>query len=112
MSYTARLDAAFAILQDRLGIVAPYGPQRRRAFASDDPVGVGGPLRALTLHVQGAPFALLGLTAPTVAVDKAGLMQYLCDLRERLHDIYFTSTLDQAAAERFLVEEVWQVQPA
>jgi len=33
-------------------------------------------------------------------------VQYLRDLRQRLHDTYFTRTLDQAAAERF-VEQVW-----
>jgi len=33
-------------------------------------------------------------------------VQYLRDLRERLHKAYFTRTLDQAAAERF-VGDVW-----
>lgn len=77
MSYTARLDAAFAIFQDRFGTATHVDLSADEPFASDDPVGVGGPLRALTLHVQGAPFALLGLTAPTIAVDKAGLIEYL-----------------------------------
>jgi len=34
-------------------------------------------------------------------------VQYLRDLRGRLHDAYFTRTLDQAAAERF-VREAWR----
>ena len=71
------LDEAFAIFQDRLGTATHLGLSADESFASADPVGVGGPLRALTLLVQDAPFALLGLTAPTIAVDKAGLIEYL-----------------------------------
>ncbi len=72
-----RLDAAFAIFQDRLGTSAHLGLSADEPFASDAPVGVGGPLRALTLHIQGTSFALLGLTVPTVAVNRAGLIEYL-----------------------------------
>jgi len=77
MSHAAYLDAAFAIFQDRLGTATHLGLSADEPFASDTPVGVGGPLRALTLHIQDVPFALLGLTVPTVAVDKAGLIKYL-----------------------------------
>jgi len=77
MSYKARLDAALAVFQDRLGTAAHLGLSANEPFASDDPIGVGGPLRTLTVHVQGAPFALLGLTAPTITVGKAGLIEYL-----------------------------------
>lgn len=71
------LEETFVIFQNRLGTAAHLGLSTDEPFASDDPVGVGGPLRALTLHVQGTPFALLGLTEPTVAVGKAGLIEYL-----------------------------------
>jgi len=57
-----RLDETFAIFQDRLGTAAHLGLRADEPFTSDDPVGVGGPLRALTLYVQDVPFALLGLT--------------------------------------------------
>jgi len=73
----SRLDETFAIFQDRLGTAVHLGLITDEPFASDNPVGVGGPLRALTLHVQGVPFALLGLTTPIVAVDKARLIEYL-----------------------------------
>ena len=72
-----RLDENLAIFQDRLGTAAHLGLSTDEPFASDSPLGVGGPLRALTLHVQGVPFALLGLTTPAVAVGKAGLIEYL-----------------------------------
>jgi type I restriction enzyme M protein len=71
------LDAAFAIFRDRLGIAAHLNLSADEPFASDNPPGVGGPLRALALHIQGEPLALLGLTTPAVAVDKAGLIAYL-----------------------------------
>ncbi|MBC7250086.1 MAG: SAM-dependent DNA methyltransferase [Anaerolineae bacterium] len=77
MPETAYLDAAFAVFKDRLGAAAHLGLSVNEPFASDDPVGVGGPLRTLTLRVQGTAFALLGLTVPTIAVDKAGLIEYL-----------------------------------
>lgn len=77
MQSTSRLDETFVIFQERLGTAAHLDLSAGEPFASDDPVGVGGPLRALTLHVQGGPFALLGLTAPTVAVDRGGLIEYL-----------------------------------
>ena len=77
MSYKARLDAVLAVFQARLVTATHLGLSAGEPFASDDPIGVGGPLRTLTVHVQGAPFALLGLTAPTVAVGKAGLIEYL-----------------------------------
>jgi len=72
-----RLEETFIIFQERLGTAAHLGLSADEPFASDDPVGVGGPLRALTLRVQGTAFALLGLTVPTIAVDKAGLIEYL-----------------------------------
>jgi len=77
MSYKARLDAALAVFQARLGTAAHLGLSADEPFASDDPIGVGGPLRTLTVHIQDVPLALLGLTAPTVTVGKAGLIEYL-----------------------------------
>ena len=47
-----RLGEAFVIFQDRLGTAAHLGLSTDEPFASDDPVGVGGPLCALTLHEE------------------------------------------------------------
>lgn len=77
MPTTAYVDSALAIFQERLGTAAHLELTATEPFASDDPVGVGGPLRALTLCIKEQPFALLGLTVPTVTVNQAGLMKYL-----------------------------------
>jgi len=77
MSQKDYLDESFAILQERLGTATHLGLSASEAFASDDPVGVSGPLRTLTLQVQDTPFALLGLTVPEVSVNSAGLINYL-----------------------------------
>ena len=77
MSYAEYLDAAIAVFEERLGTATHLNLSAHEPFASDAPPGVGGPLRTLSLHIQGEPFAILGLTAPTVAVEKAGLVEYL-----------------------------------
>lgn len=41
-----RLGEAFVIFQDRLGTAAHLGLSADEPFASDNPVGVGGPLRS------------------------------------------------------------------
>ena len=77
MSQKDYLDEAFAILQERLGTATHLGLSASEPFVSDDPVGVSEPLRTLTLQVQNMPFALIGLTVPTVSVNSAGLINYL-----------------------------------
>jgi hypothetical protein len=97
------LDAAFAIFRDRLGTAAHLNLSADEPFASDNPPDVGGPLRSLVLYIQGEPLALLGLTTPAVAVDKAGLIAYLarrardCDL-DLASDLASASALDRVRA--------------
>lgn len=64
MQSEPRLGEAFDVFQNRPGTVAHLRLSTDERFASDDPVGVGGPLRALTL--RGASFlckARKGLSA-------------------------------------------------
>lgn len=77
MPETARLDAAFSILEDRLCNAAQLDLSTGEPVISDEAPGVGGPLRVLTIYVREKPWALLGLTETTVAVEKAGLIEYL-----------------------------------
>jgi hypothetical protein len=61
------------------------------------------------LFAQAAGQEVARLPEKPVEVSRTvnNYIQYLRGLRERLHDAYFTRTLDQAAAERF-VGEVWR----
>ena len=60
------------------------------------------------LFAQAAGQKVARLPEKPVEVSRTvnNYVQYLRDLRQRLHDTYFTRTLDQAAAERF-VGQVW-----
>jgi type I restriction enzyme M protein len=92
MSYTARIDAAFTLFQDRLDTATHLGLSVDEPFSSDAPVGVGKPLRALTVCIQGAAFALLGLTVPAVAVNKGELVEYLARRARARHIPYLAIT--------------------
>ena len=61
------------------------------------------------LFAQAAGQSVARLPEQPVEVSRTvnNYAQYLRDLRQRLHDTYFTRTLDQAAAARF-VGEVWR----
>jgi methylase of polypeptide subunit release factors len=61
------------------------------------------------LFAQAAGHKVARLPEKPVEISRTvnNYVQYLRDLRQRLHDTYFTRTLDQAAAERF-VGEVWR----
>ena len=91
MPNTARIDAAFTLFEERLGTATHLDLSVEEPFSSDAPAGVSGPLRALTLCVQGTPFALLGLTVPTVAAFKGGFIDYLAR-RARARRIPYLAT--------------------
>ncbi|MGQ9555747.1 MAG: HsdM family class I SAM-dependent methyltransferase, partial [Anaerolineae bacterium] len=71
----ARLDDAFAVIQARLPVGGHL--QTDEPFASDNPPGVGVPLRTLTLVLGEHPFALFGLSHPSVGVQSHGLRVYV-----------------------------------
>lgn len=77
MSDTARLDVAFDIFRDRLGGASHLELSVAEPLVVHAPGDVEAPLRVLTVKCQGAPFAVLGMTAPTVAVDKPALVDYV-----------------------------------
>lgn len=61
------------------------------------------------LFAQGAGQEVAQLPEKPVEVSRTvnNYIQYLRDLQQRLYDAFFTRTLDQAAAERF-VQETWR----
>jgi len=75
-SNTAHLDEAFAIFRDRLGTARHLALRVDEPLTADNPIGIGGPLRALTVKTHNEPFALLGVTTPAVAVENATLLEY------------------------------------
>jgi hypothetical protein len=82
----SRLDEAQAIFEINLSNFP--GLATGEPFASDNPAGVNGPIRALTVLVEGQPFALLGLTIPAMAPQAPALVAYLARRARARHIPY------------------------
>ncbi len=71
----SRLDQVFIIFKDHLGSATNLSTSE--PFKSENPPDVGAPLCTLTVSVTGQPFALLGLTEPTVSPQKKAFVAFL-----------------------------------
>lgn len=72
---SSRLDQVFATFEERLETADHISISE--PFAADNPPAVGSPLRALTISVNRQPFALLGLTEPTLSPKKSAFVIYV-----------------------------------
>jgi type I restriction enzyme M protein len=72
---TSRLDDVFAAMQQRFSTAEHLSVDE--PFTSENPAGVGAPLRTLTLKVNGELLALLGVTDPALAPQKPAFLSYV-----------------------------------
>lgn len=72
-----RLDALVAILQTWLEERAPLGVDTHDLLVSEKPLSLNAPLRALTITLDGRPWAIFGITDSSVAPNSQSLISYL-----------------------------------
>ena len=105
------MQVAFGRLYCRMGICRIRSPLGEEQLINEDgtilTVSSKFEMRyVLFARAAGQRLARLPEQPVEIARTVNNYMQYLHDLRERLHLTYFKRTLDQAAAERF-VADTW-----
>ncbi|MEN4101116.1 MAG: hypothetical protein ROW52_14445 [Anaerolineaceae bacterium] len=92
---TNRLEEVFELFRNRLATAEALSVSD--LFSTDNPPGIGSPLRALNIHIQGAPFALIGLSSPSVSPLSSPLINYL-GRRARAHKLLYLLVCNQHEA--------------
>jgi hypothetical protein len=90
-----RLDDVFDLFRDRLATAEALSVSD--PLSTENPPGIGSPLRALSIHVQRTPFALIGLASPTVSPQAVTLINYL-GRRARAHKLPYLLVCNQREA--------------
>lgn len=83
---TKGFDEVFAIFCNRLEGTSDLVTSE--PFVSDKPAGVGAPLRTLAVLSGGQPFAVIGVTAPKVAVPSSSFLNYVARRARARHAPY------------------------